>query len=430
MSELASQWVERTLSELGEVVTGKTPSTDESSHFGGCIPFITPSDMDGRKTIHTTQRYLTEKGAASVASAIIPPGALMVSCIGSDMGKVARAGKRSVTNQQINSLVIEDETTAEFVYYNLLSRKAELQYMAAGSAQPILNKRDFSRLKLLVPSARLRASIADILGTLDDKIELNRRMNRTLEGIARGIFKSWFVDFDPVHAKAEGLDPNLPKAIVDLFPDLFEDSEIGPIPRGWKVRPLSDVSAIQTKTVKPSKQSGTLWEHYSIPAYDEGQQPKWERGNTVKSAKYAVPRDAVLVSKLNPQFPRIWLPYVYDPTVAICSTEFMPFVPSTATWRPFLYELMRSEPIQDEIKSHATGSTGSRQRVKPKEIVALSVVIPAQNIIDAFCYLVAPLHRKILLNSRQNPHLANLRDVLLPKLLNGDIELDAAKEVV
>lgn len=286
---------------------------------------------------------------------------------------------------------------------------------------------DLVRLKLPLPLLSTQRHIAHILGTLDDKIELNRRMNRTLEKMAAAFFKSWFIDFDPVRAKADGRDTGLPAEVADLFPDTLEDSDLGPIPKGWTVGPLAEIASLRMRTIQPGKQPDVRWEHYSIPAYDEGQQPKRELGETIKSGKYAVPQGSVLVSKLNPQFPRIWLPWVSDAAVAICSTEFMPFVPQHADWRPFLYEMMTSRPLQEAIKAHVTGSTGSRQRAKPSEIAELTVLVPPSDAIAGFSHLVAPLHNRLMLNQRQNRRLADLRDALLPKLMCGEIEIPVAE---
>jgi type I restriction enzyme S subunit len=254
-------------------------------------------------------------------------------------------------------------------------------------------------------------------------------MSHSLEQATSAMFKSWFIDFDPTHAKAEGRAPNLPAEITDLFPDAFQDSNLGPIPKHWSVEPLAELAELVTKSVKPGNEPEAVWEHYSIPAYDEGQQPHRDLGETIKSGKYAVPELSVLVSKLNPRFPRTWLPHVTDPARAICSTEFMPFVPCSDHWRPFIYEMMKSYPVQDAIKAHATGSTGSRQRVKPKEIAGLSVIAPPPNVIDAFSDMTGPLHDRILLNRRQNRRLAALRDIMLPKLLSGEIELPEAEAI-
>jgi type I restriction enzyme, S subunit len=309
----------------------------------------------------------------------------------------------------------------------------------SGSTMPKFTQSNMNRIGVRLPPKPVQDGIVDFVLSIDHKLELNRRMNRTLERLAAAIFKSWFIDFDPVRRNVarmgnqpvppaplpagEAMGAGSVEDLDRLFPDSFEDSPLGPIPKGWKVGPLSLLASLQTRTIQPGKQPDVRWEHYSIPAYDEGQQPKRELGETIKSGKYAVLEGSVLVSKLNPQFPRIWLPWVDDANLAICSTEFMPFVPCQDSWRAFLYQMMKSQPVQDSIKAQITGSTGSRQRVKPTEIAHLPIVIPTDGIIDSFCGLLSPHHQKILLNRRQNLRLAGLRDALLPKLLSGEIEL-------
>ncbi|TXD38390.1 restriction endonuclease subunit S [Lujinxingia vulgaris] len=235
----------KSIASLGRITTGRTPSTNNDNNFGGRIPFVTPRDLDGRRTISTTERYLTTSGLKEVSAALIPAGSIMVSCIGSDMGKVAIAGKDCVTNQQINSItVLDPEISPEFLYYTLAPLKNYLLHLGSGgTALPILNKTDFSKLKLQFPPLSEQKRIAHILGTLDDKIELNRQMNRTLEAMARALFKSWFIDFDPVRAKMEGRQPaGLDPETAALFPERLVDSELGLIPEGWEVKPLDRIA--------------------------------------------------------------------------------------------------------------------------------------------------------------------------------------------
>src|SRR2546429_4082809 len=190
------------------------------------MQIVTATDLDGRQTIDTTGRCLTEAGTTAVGVRI-PARSVMVSCIGSDMGKAAVAGRECVTNQQINSIIVEGDNDPLFVYYNLSRRKTEIRHAASGSAQPILNKSAFGRLSIVLPTPREQRAIAHILGDMDDKIELNRRISETLEAMARALFKSWFVDFDPVRAKADGRSTGLPPHVDALFPDSFEESELG-----------------------------------------------------------------------------------------------------------------------------------------------------------------------------------------------------------
>jgi type I restriction enzyme S subunit len=200
--------------------------------------------MDGRRIINATARYITKPGAASVKGSQIPRHSVMVSCIGSDMGKAAIAGRDCVTNQQINSIIVDDRFSSEFVYYNLSTRKYELRHQAAGgSAQPILNKSNFARLEIKLPPLAEQKAIAGVLGTLDDKIELNRRMNATLEAMARALFQSWFVDFDPVRAKLDGRQPSgLDPATAALFPEQFTNTGLGHTPEGWEIRSLDQIA--------------------------------------------------------------------------------------------------------------------------------------------------------------------------------------------
>src|SRR5205807_8474329 len=132
------------------------------------------------------------------------------------------------------------------VYYLFRSSEQQeyLQRHAIETGVPHTNLSILRKVPLRIPTLLKQRAIARVLGTLDDKIELNRRMNETLETMARAIFKSWFVDFDPVRAKAEGRDPGLPKHVADLFPDRFEESELGEIPAGWKAKKLGDLLSV------------------------------------------------------------------------------------------------------------------------------------------------------------------------------------------
>ena len=163
---------------------------------------------------------------------------------------------------------------------------------------------------VLPPRAEQRA-IARVLGALDDKIELNRRMNRTLEELAAAFFRSWFVDFDPVVAKAAGRPPTLLRPdLAALFPAKFQDSSVGPIPHGWRVGNVAELAWLTRGGINPGEFPMETFDHYSIPAFDDGRFPKLELGGSIKSNKFPLPPGCVMISKLNPDTPRIWLPDV------------------------------------------------------------------------------------------------------------------------
>lgn len=330
--------------------------------------------------------------------------------------------------------------------------------MQTGTSVPHISASQIKEFSFRLPPLPTQRAIAHILGTLDDKIECNRNMNRTLEGIVRALFKSWFIDFDPVidnalaagnpipdelaaraalrqQAAEEHAKP-LPDDLRALFPAEFTHTDtMGPacagtagrwIPKGWEVAPLSRIARLKAKTVNPGNSPDQVWVHFSIPAFDDGRQPVHDKGETIKSGKYLVPPCCVLASKLNPQFPRVWLPDVSDPAVSICSTEFMPFVPKTESELPFLYAFLSSEAAQAEITNRVTGSTGSRQRVKPKEIAEMPVLVPPQALRQRLSLTTSRHLDRLLNNMRSIARLSALRDALLPKLLSGEVTVPVA----
>jgi len=234
-------WAYRKVAEIAEVIGGGTPKTKKDEFWGGDIPWLTPKDLSGEHPRYVShgERNITKTGLASSSARIVPPKTVLLTSR-APVGYVAMAKNPITTNQGFRSLVVNDENDPEFVYYLLLNNTDYLKQHAAGSTFQELSGGTLKSLEFLMPPLPEQKGIAHILGTLDDKIELNRRMNETLEGIARTIFKSWFVDFYPVRAKAEGRDTGLPKEIDDLFPDGFEDSVLGEIPKGWTVSTLKD----------------------------------------------------------------------------------------------------------------------------------------------------------------------------------------------
>ena len=375
------------------------------------------------------------------------------------------AGKCSIVKEIVEQTTFEssiirarprqDEVDSDFLYYLFDSHigKYLLGTIKRQVAVAGITGGDLKELELPIPGLEEQKAIAHILGSLDDKIELNRQMNQTLEAMAQALFKSWFVDFDPVidNALAAGHDipdalqaraqtrqaareqapASLPAEIQQLFPSEFEFSEeMGWVPKGWLIKPLSQVARLQNAAAKPNAHPEKIWEHYSIPAFDEGGMPALELGDAIKSGKYFVPDGCVLASKLNPETPRIWMPNIRDAESAICSTEFMPFVPVELSNRPYLYSLLKSEPMQTAICNRATGSTGSRQRVKPKDIEAMPILSAPEALLMAFSNSTAAIVEKAGKQFSDNLFVAKLRDTLLPKLISGELRIPDAEKLV
>ena len=316
-----------------------------------------------------------------------------------------------------------------YLFYALSTHDAQTQfhYYANGVTRFGLRKADIGLVEIPLPSLEEQRTIARILGALDDKIELNQKTNKTLEEIARAIFKSWFVDFDPVRAKAEGRPTGLTPEISDLFPDALVESEIGEVPRGWEVEEVGTLATLFKKSISPTKYDETFV-HYSIPAFDAGQCPLLDMGSTIKSNKTLVPDDALLVSKLNPEIPRVWLPSPDSSLKKICSTEFMVFQPTPKSNRSFLWAMFSEKKIQARMESMVTGTSKSHQRVKPKDVSKILIPCPSDRSIEVFGEVAEPLLSRILVSREESLSLNELRDTLLPKLITGELRIPDAEK--
>lgn len=421
-------WDEVTLSDLGPIITGKTPSTSREDYFGGSIPFVTPTDMDGRRNIFSTGRFLTEDGAASVASARVPKGAVLVSCIGSDMGKSALADMPSVTNQQINSIVVAPPNSNIFVYYNLSARKNEIRGAASGSAQPILNKSTFGRLKLRLPPPGSQHAIAAVLGALDDKIEQNKRTARALERLARAIFRAWFVDFEPVKAKAASATsfPSMPQPVFDALPIRFVDSEIGPVPAGWEVKAIGDVVSVKGGGT-PSTKNAEYWDgglhcwatprdmsRLSHPVLLDTERRITDAGVDCISSGL-LPAGTVLMSS---RAPVGYLAIAGVPTAI--NQGFIAMVCDGPL--PPTYVLQWTHASMDVIHGRASGTTFPE--ISKKNFRPLPVVVPPLDIVAAFQSLADPLFDLLAATVKEDGSLAATRDYLLPRLLSGSVRVE------
>ena len=179
------------ISDIGKVVTGKTPRTSIVENYGGDIPFLTPSDDLSYKSVPKTGKTLTEQGLNEVKNCLLPPHSVCVSCIGTDLGKVVMTSEPTITNQQFNSIIPNRRFDADFVYYLMTLVGKELNYLSKTStAVPIINKSSFSNYEVEVPDLETQEKIASILSSLDSKIELNRRINDNLEQQAQALLEA------------------------------------------------------------------------------------------------------------------------------------------------------------------------------------------------------------------------------------------------
>jgi type I restriction enzyme, S subunit len=295
---------------------------------------------------------------------------------------------------------------------------------------PYLSLADQRRLRISLPPIGQQRNLGLLLGALDDKIALNRRMNHTLEATAAALFRSWFVDFDPVVAKAEGRRAaGVHPQAQQHFPSGFEADE-AVLPLGWRRESVDALLTLQKTTIFPGDFPGADFDHYSIPAFDDDQQPAREPGASIRSNKFQVPPGTLLIAKLNPGTSRVWWPSGPISDESICSTEFLVCEPRPGIPLEFLYVLFKSEEFVTDLASLVTGTSNSHQRVRPSDFLALPVLRPASECLSAFADVVSPLLQRSRLNAEENRTLAALRDTLLPQLLSGAIRLRDAERAV
>ena len=320
-----------------------------------------------------------------------------------------------------------EECDPKFISYQLqtTAHRSWMIQHAAGTTMPSLNEGIIRRIPIVLKPLAEQKAIAAVLGALDDKIELNRRMNATLEAMARALFQSWFVDFDPVRAKLDGREPfGLDPDTAALFPDAFQDSELGRIPNGWTLGRVVDASDFSRSSISPGGFPDETFDHYSLPAFDEGRTPKAEFGGAIMSNKLVVTRDSVLLSKLNPHIPRIWLPDLHATRRSVCSTEFIVASPRLGYSREFLFSLFTSAAFASSYCTLVTGTTGSHQRIRPESVLDMNTVFPPPLLVEVFTAVAKPMFDQINRNIDQSRILASLRDTLLPRLLSGELSIN------
>lgn len=260
-----------------------------------------------------------------------------------------------------------------------------------------------------------------MLGALDDKIELNRRMNATLEAMARALFQSWFVDFDPVRAKLDGRQPvGMDEATAALFPEHLEDSPLGHIPKGWAAGRLGDIGTNLRRGVQPSDIAPNTpyiaLEHMPRRSIALGD---WDGSPAVASGKSIFKKGEILFGKLRPYFHKVGV----APFDGVCSTDILVLAPKSPEWFGFLLGHASSDEL---IQFTDLASTGTKMpRTNWRDISSFRVVLPPKSIATTYTRNIQPMLDRIYANLHQSRTLATLRDTLLPKLLSGELSVAA-----
>jgi type I restriction enzyme S subunit len=428
---VASEWRIQKISSLGEFDRGKSKHRprDAAHLYGGPYPFIQTGDVtnsDGRIT--SFRQTYSEAGLAQ--SRLWPAGTLAITIAANIAETAILTFPACFPDSVVGFTADPKKADVRFIEYLFQAMRKQVKSHAYGSAQENINLEVLRKLEFPIPPLTVQTEIADYLSVLDDRITLLRETNATLEAIAQALFKSWFVDFDPVRAKMEGRTPEgLDEATAALFPDSFEETELGIVPRGWMVGTLADLMRLHKGSVNPGLQPKTEFQHFSLPAFDNGQLPVLELGSTIKSNKTTVPSDSVLLSKLNPHIPRIWLPSQVLAN-AVCSTEFLPFLPTKETSTSFVYCLLADPSFSTSLCQLVTGTSNSHQRIKPDGVLLMQNVLPPHALITHFDLVASALLSRLKANREQAQKLSTLRDTLLPRLISGQLRLPEAQAIL
>jgi type I restriction enzyme, S subunit len=405
------EWNIYRIGDIGKIITGKTPPTQNLDNFGEEYPFITPRDMVGQKKVNKTERYLSEEGKNSVKNCLLPANSICVSCIGSDMGKVVMTTTDSVTNQQLNSIICHPPFDPDFVYYALVNISEELRNAGRHStAVPILNKSDFSNFEINAPNIAAQRRIAAILSALDEKIELNRQTNATLEAIAQAIFKEWFVDF------------HFPGATGKM-----QDSEVGLIPKGWKVGKIRDCAIKIQYGLTQSSSSIEVGPHFLRITDIQHGKINWDSVpycivDEKEFQKYRIDSYDVVIARTGASTGESAL--VINPPRAVFASYLIRLQFEKVPTAIYVGKLLRTNQYFEFIDSIKSGS--AQPNANAQQLSDLIIVIPAEEVLVNYFKIVGEIESYKTESQNQSAVLTQIRIALLPKLMNGEIDIERA----
>ena len=456
-----SNWKVMKLSEVATIVGGGTPSSSKSEYFeNGNIPWITPKDLSGynKRYISKGERNITELGLKNSSAKLLPKNTVLLTSR-APIGYVTIASNEISTNQGFKSLVLNDSHIPEFFYYLLKNNVHILESRATGSTFKEISGQILKDTELSIPTPDIQQKIVDILSPLDDKIELNTQINQTLEQIAQALFKSWFVDFDPVRAKVQALSDGLSLEQAELaamqaisgktaeeltalsqtqpdrYAELAEIAKVFPcemveidgveVPKGWEYKLADELFDIGIGKTPPRKE--TEW--FSTNPDDMQWISIKDMGNSgvfiTESSEFLtnqavdkfnirkIPENTVLLSfKLT----------IGRVSITTCETTTNEAI---AHFKITNKSFLTTEYLYlffQQFDFNSLGSTSSiATAVNSKTIKGIEILIPNEELIKAFQMKISNIFAQIKNLTMENKNLVETRDLLLPKLLNGEI---------
>lgn len=407
-------WARVKLSDIGSVVGGATPSTSVEKYYGGEIAWVTPKDLSSfsGRYIECGERNITEEGLNSCSAQLLPAGSVLFSSR-APIGYVAIAKNPIATNQGFKSLVPDTKKVDSlFMYYLLKYNKNRIEAMGSGTTFKEVSGATMKNIEVNLPPLAEQKRIAAILGALDDKIELNRRINANLEEQAQALFKSWFVDFEPFR--------NSP----------FVDSELGKIPKGWKVNSIEDLASYiasggTPRSLDSSYYDGDIRWFTTKELKDEflfDSEKHISQTALKNSAAKLFPENTVLMAiYASPTVGRLGI----LTAESTCNQAAVGIIAKEEIGYAYLYLLLLSERIN--LNNLASGA--AQQNLNVGIVKRYRVLVPTIDILGTFNEIINPIFATIRNNTAQIYNLSALRDTLLPKLMSSELSVESNYEL-
>lgn len=425
---MKSEFVNYKIENLADVKSGKRlPKGYSLVSTKTNFPYIRLVDVSDGLVQQSAMLYLTKETQEKISRYIVKTGDICLAIVGNTIGMVFQIDKSwnnaNLTENAARLTNFKDNVTSQYIYYFLTSTLGQNEILSrkVGSAQGKLPMYNIKSLEIPLPSLPTQQKIAHILSTLDDKIELNRKVNETLEAMAQALFKSWFVDFDPVHAKTEcavrneevplgcksdaelekaAAELGISKAVLALFPSTFVESEMGMIPEGWEECKLSDV--LEIKYGKDHKEL----DDGNIPVYGSGGIMRYADSLLYDKESILIPRKGTLTN----------LFYIDEPFWTV-DTIFWSKINTEKVSGKFLFSFLKTIDLSNLNVGSAVPS------LTTKVLNEIKISIPTIDEQKEFNQYADAAWEKMKSNSKQIKTLEEMRDTLLPKLLSGEIDV-------
>lgn len=438
-SASSENWTSRSTRDLiaeGKLTIGDGYRAKNSELSTSGLPFARAGNIDGGFRYENADRF-PEADLKKVGSKVSQPGDVVFTSKGT-VGRFAfvrSTTPRFVYSPQLCYWRTHDPETIDacWLYYWMLGGEFAHQVSSVKGQTDMadyVSLSDQRQMEITLPPAPIQRAIADVLGALDDKIEQNRRTAQVLERLARAIFRAWFVDFEPVKAKAAGATafPSMPQTVFDTLPTRFVDSEIGPVPEGWEVKTIGELCEINARNVRQGEVDGEI-EYIDIASVTVGQLDRVQRvpfAEAPSRARRRVRHGDTIWSCVRPNR-RSYL-FIHSPSnELVVSTGFAVLSP-TKLGPAFLYQAVTQPEFVDYLVSNADGS--AYPAVRWDHFASAKLSIPSSLLLEAFDDLAMPMRGCVAAAARESSMLAGLRDFLLPKLLCGQVRVKVAEHAV